>query len=110
MSFENLSDMELLEKAQKLRVRYPGKIPVIFIPDKNIKLEKYKFLCDRESTFSHLLTLIRKYIDCKPYEAIFCMINNTLPPNSMSLQNLYSQHCMQTGMMFIHVKKESTFG
>lgn len=106
----NNSDLALLEKAQLLRARYPDRIPVVFIPEKHMNLTKQKFLVPRDLPFSHLITTVRKYIDCKSHEAIYCMVKKVLPPNTESIGSIYNTHCMQDGIMYVHIKKESTFG
>ena len=101
---------ELLFKAQRLRAKYPDRIPVVIVPEKNLVVHKTKLLVPKNISFSNLVATIRTHMECKSHEAIYCMVNNILPPNTALIQTVYNDHCLQDGVMYVHVKKETTFG
>jgi hypothetical protein len=57
------------------------------------------------------MTIIKKKILLKAYEAIYLFINNTIPQGSSQLNSLYRLHKdHETDMLIITVCKENTFG
>ena len=109
MSILDLSATEQLQIAQKLRAQYIDRLPVIFVPEKNLKIQKEKFLAKKETTFAELIGIVRKYISVRSSEAIYCIVNKTLPPNSKSVAEIYNE-CNVNGLLVVHIRKESTFG
>ena len=102
---------ERCERTKVMKSKYPDKIPIVLISN-DIKLKSTQFLVGNELTFAQFICLIRKNyaIEMKAYEAIFCVINKVLPPNSSLLSQIYTEHSEPDGILYVHVKKESTFG
>ena len=77
-----------------------------------MKLKNTQFLVESDLTFRQFFCLVRKTYatNIKSNEAMFCMVNNTLPPNSTLLSELYARESEADGVLYIYIKKESTFG
>lgn len=107
------SEKRIIKKEVELiKEKYPKYIPILIRSKNNkIKLTKYKHLVNEEVTVSQFMTIIKKKISLKSYEAIYLFINNTIPQGSCSLNSLYKSHKdMETDMLIITVCKENTFG
>ena len=103
---------ERCERAKTMLQKYSNKIPIILIPEKDVKLRSTQFLVERDMTFAQFICLVRKNYaeELKSSEAIFCIVNKTLPPNSCMLYEIYNEHREDDNTLYIHIKKESTFG
>ena len=109
-NFSDLNHQQRLELAQRLRSKYPDRIPVVFIPSKDLYLTKIKFLVEKDLQFNSIIAVVRKYINLKSHDAIFCIIKNKIPPNTEIMWNIYQQNKHDDGFLYINIRKESTFG
>ena len=94
----------------KLREKHPDRIPIIFIPKKDLPLLKTKMLIPDNSTIAQVMTIVRKYIELKKCDGIFLFINDIIPTNTETICSLYDKHKTDEGVLEIVVSKESTFG
>jgi hypothetical protein len=103
---------ERCERAKSMKEKYPQKIPIVLVPEKSIVLKSCQFLVDSNISFMQFISLVRKNyaIELKSYEAIFCLVNKILPPGTSMLFEIYNQYQEPDGILYVHIKKESTFG
>ena len=104
-------EKELIRKEVELiKEKYPKYIPVIVRPkDKSIQLLRHKFLVNGEITVGQFMCIIRKKIrNIKSSEALFLIVNNSLPPSVHLLSNI--QVDKETNMLFFTLCNENTFG
>lgn len=98
-------------KGDKLRSKYPTRVPVVFVCHSDIALENLKYLVGESDTIGHILCMIRSQLDIKKYEALFVLVNNTLIPNTAILSTVYAEHKDTTdNLLYMHITKENTFG
>tara|TARA_Y100000389_G_C17346732_1_gene456249 strand:- start:406 stop:711 length:306 start_codon:yes stop_codon:yes gene_type:complete len=91
--------------------KYPDKIPIILNSHKNsIKLDKTKYLVNKDYTISHFLTIIRKHIDIKSSQAIFILCKGILPCSTITLEDAYKQYKNEDNILLFDVCLENTFG
>lgn len=103
--------MEILKK-------YPNKIPVIVLLAKNDsvlkKMEKNKFIFPSNLTFGQSMTILRKRLEqCNEFNsnmAIFAFVNNTIPPLTATMAEIYKIHKSNDLMLYITLSSENTFG
>ena len=76
-----LSSQVIVEKAPKARV-----------PD----LDKRKYLVPSDLTVGQFYFLIRKRIHLRPEDALFFFVNNTIPPTSATMGQLYEVMVLAT--------------
>ncbi|CAN6199160.1 unnamed protein product [Urochloa humidicola] len=106
-----------LEKRQsesnRIRDKYPDRIPVIVeksgktdIPD----IDKKKYLVPADLTVGQFIYVVRKRIKLSPEKAIFVFVNNTLPPITSLMSELYEEHKDGDGFLYMTYSGESTFG
>jgi GABA(A) receptor-associated protein len=99
-------------EANKIRAKYPDRIPVIVEVAKgsNINLDKNKFLVPQDITIGQFIFVIRKRIKLSPEMALFIFIDNTLPPTGALISSLYNEFKDPSGFLFTILNTESTFG
>lgn len=100
-------------EAQRIRAKYPDRIPVISekaekssIPD----IDKKKYLVPADLTMGQFVYVIRKRIKLPPEQAIFVLVNNTLPPASALMSDIYKSHKDEDGFLYVTYSGENTFG
>ena len=87
---------------------YDKKVPVIIETD--LKLSKKKYIIPKDMTVSQFHSLIRKRIDLSSKESLLIFINNVLPIQSDTFDNLYNLHKNDDKCLYIIIKVENTFG
>jgi len=101
------------KEVEVIKEKYPNYIPIVVRPNDNkIKLIKCKFLVGGDITIGQFLSILRRKMEnLKSSEAIYLFINNSLPTATSSLSTIYTENQdKNTGLLYITVCKENTFG
>mmetsp|Transcript_2192 Transcript_2192/g.4215 ORF Transcript_2192/g.4215 Transcript_2192/m.4215 type:complete len:115 (+) Transcript_2192:143-487(+) len=101
------------EEADKIRTKYPDRIPVICEKAKRseiVNIDKKKYLVPADLTVGQFVYVIRKRIKLTPEKAIFIFVNNTLPPTGAVMSQIYKEHKDEDGFLYVTYSGESTFG
>lgn len=102
------------QESAKVLKEHPDRIPVILErnPDDKVvpELDRRKFLVPGAATVAGFLTTIRKRIRLTAEQAIFLFVDNTLPPVTMTMSQLYRDFKANDGFVYITFSGESTFG
>jgi len=113
-NFMNKFSLEERKKeSEKIKKKYPDRIPVIVEKDKNSELsdiDKHKFLVPSNITSGQFLYIIRKRIKLSSDKALFIFVNGILPPTSESMSNIYEDHKAKDGFLYVRYQGENTFG
>lgn len=108
--FNDSEKIIIKKEVDLIKEKYPEYIPIL-VRSKNIGLTQYKYLVNGEVTISQFMSIIKKKITLKSYEAMFLFINNTIPQGSCLLNEMYKLHKdNEIDMLIITVCKENTFG
>jgi GABA(A) receptor-associated protein len=103
-----------LAEFERIRQRFPGRIPIIVEKASNSAdvpyLQKQKFLAPNTMNVGQFVYVIRKNMQLPPEKALFIFCNNMLPTTATLLQELYNEHRDPDGFMYIKYSSESTFG
>ncbi len=115
MSFkQNYTFSSRHDESQRILEKYPNRIPVICETDPNnhsvIHLEKTKYLVPDSLTVGQFIYVLRKQVTLRPEEAVFVMINNTLPPTAALMSQIYDNHKDTDGFLYIFFMREASFG
>jgi len=101
------------DEAMRIRSKYPDRFPVIVekapknpIPD----IDKHKFLVPNDLTVGQFIYIIRKRIKLSPEQALFVFVNNTLPPTSELMSNIYKFNKDDDGFLYMLFSGESVYG
>jgi GABA(A) receptor-associated protein len=102
---------ERFAESTKMKELYPDKIPIILDLDPFFKnITKYKFLIPSNLTVAHLLNSIRTIVKLEKEKALFIFVNETIPPITQVISNLYSAYSDPDGFLYVSVALESVFG
>jgi GABA(A) receptor-associated protein len=104
---------ERINESRNIMLKYPDRIPVICekgIGADNPNIDKNKYLVPMDLTVGNFLVVIRKKIKLQNYEALFLMINNTIPPSTTNFKELYHRHKDTDGYLYMTYTKENVFG
>jgi GABA(A) receptor-associated protein len=110
---EKHSKADRLAESGRISERYPERIPAIVYRKKNSDIsdiDKNKFLIPKDMTLGQFVYVIRRRLRLKPEKAIFVFVNNTLPPVSVLMSQLYGEQKDEDGFLYIEYATESTFG
>ena len=113
MSFKNSYSLkERKEESNKIKEKYPDRIPIIF-EHKNSKEDKEikrKYLVPLNLTVGEFIYVVRKRINIKQEQAIYLFINNKSVTSGMLLSLYYQNHKDPDGFLYINWTIENTFG
>lgn len=101
------------KEGEKIRKKYPDRVPVIVekapkarVPD----LDKRKYLVPSDLTVGQFYFLIRKRIHLRPEDALFFFVNNTIPPTSATMGQLYEDNHEEDCFLYVAYSDESVYG
>lgn len=103
------------ESVEKIKIKYPGKLPVFIVKSKNDKLlpqiNNNKFLVNEDFKVSDLMNIVRKRIELGPEQSLFFFINDSIIPSSTeNLGKLYSEYKNDDDLLIINYCGENVFG
>ncbi len=105
-------DEQKAEECRRLKIKYPGRIPVIIKKgnENAPEIDRTKYLVPGDITFGTFSSLIRQRLKLKPDEAIFIMANNTIITGSSMMNDVYKKHQNIEGYLLLEYSLESVFG
>ena len=113
MSFKKTYDHQSrLEECQRIKRKYPGRVPVIVEARSNIPtLAKKKYLVSRELTVGQFLYTLRNKIKLGPEQALFLFFNEqVLSPSSEEMGSVYESNKDSDEFLYAMLCSENTFG
>ena len=103
-----------LEEAERIRSKFPGRVPIIVGPTKSAKdmppLDKEKFLTPGDLTIAQFIFIIRRRMSLGQEQALFLFVNDTLPTTGTLMSELYSLYKSSDNFLYIEYCNENTFG
>lgn len=109
----SFSYKDRINESTNIRIKYPDSVPVICekgIGKNNPDINKKKYLVPMDITIGNFLVEIKKRMKLQPYEALFLMINGSIPPTSSNFRDLYYKYKDVDGYLYITYTKENVFG
>nr|KAF6368496.1 GABA type A receptor associated protein like 1 [Myotis myotis] len=87
------------KEGEKIRKKYPDRVPVIVekAPKARVPVGQFYFL-------------IRKRIHLRPEDALFFFVNNTIPPTSATMGQLYEDNHEEDYFLYVAYSDESVYG
>ncbi len=101
------------EESERIRRKFPDRIPVIIEKYNYSKIEeidKTKYLVPNDLTLAQLVYVIRKRIKMAPEKALFFFINDDIPTSTEIMSSVYNKYKHEDGFLYIHFAEENTFG
>lgn len=101
-----------VDESIRIMNKYPDRVPVIVenVSSDIYNIDKKKFLVPCDLTVGQFVYVIRNRIKLEPEKAIFLFINNTLPPTSALMSQIYKEHKDIDGFLYSEITGENTFG
>jgi len=108
------SEDQRKEESKAILDKYPHRLPVIVERAPNSQqipaIDKQKFLVPDDITVAQFMWIVRRRISLSPEKALFIFVGKVMPQSSMSMGELYSQHCDPDGFLYLAYSGENTFG
>ena len=104
---------ERIKESERIRIKYPDRIPVIVDNDFNstlLKLDKNKYLVPIDLTILQFMFILRKRFKIEKDHALFMVINGFIPASSSLMSDIYNKYKDDDQYLYIVLKTESTFG
>ena len=104
---------ERIKESERIRTKYPDRIPVIVDNDFNstlLKLDKNKYLVPIDLTILQFMFILRKRFKIEKDHALFMVINGFIPASSSLMSDIYNKYKDDDQYLYIVLKTESTFG
>jgi GABA(A) receptor-associated protein len=103
------------QEAHRVLHRFPDRIPIIcerydYYDYECPNIDKRKYLVPKNLTIGQFLLVIRKRIKIEPEKAIYFIVNQTIPPSTSTLLDIYNQHKDLDGFLYIKYTYENVFG
>jgi len=109
-------------EADKIRRKYPDRIPVIVErnpKERNVgEIDKKKYLVPGDLTVAQFMYVVKKRIKIGPEQALYCFVKKTengkesdvLPASSDTLAVVYSQYKDDDLFLYLTYSGENSFG
>jgi GABA(A) receptor-associated protein len=102
-------------EAEKLREKYPDRIPVLLFRGTKIDpsfphLSKSKFLVPKSLTLGMFSYVVRKQLTLPPEKALFLFVGSSLPTTGTLMSELYHLYKQNDGALHMIYMSESVFG
>ena len=99
---------------QRISGKNPDKIPVICEKEEKSKLkkiEKTKFLIDKNLNLAQFSSIIRKRLEIEDKEALFFLVNGKISiSGTVSMTDIYNKYKEKDGFLYIAYANEETWG
>lgn len=105
--------IERMEESQRIRNKYPDRIPVVCdkIPHSTINsLKKKKFIVPKNLTSIQMSFIIRKQLDLTSNKGLFLFIDNIIANSMMTIGELDTHYRSEDGFLYIKYTDENVFG
>ena len=113
-SFRNKYSLQSRKsEAKRIMEKYPDRRPLVVEKDHRSDVEeidKKKYLVPMDLTIGQFIYVIRKRIKLSPEKAIYIFINNSIPPTSALVSDVYEKNKGEDGFLMVVYSSESTFG
>nr|APU52176.1 ATG8-2 [Dugesia japonica] len=102
-----------LEDSQKIKAKYPQRIPIIVEKHPSsrlVEIDKHKFLVPADITVAQFMWILRKRIDLSSDKALFLFVGKSVPQASMTMGQLYEDFRDEDGFLYAAYSGENSFG
>jgi GABA(A) receptor-associated protein len=103
-----------LEESEKVRAKYPERLPVIVERHGNSlnipEIDRNKYLVPDDLTFGQMVYVIRKRVQIPSDQAMYFFVNGSLMPFNKLIFEIYEKHKSEDGFLYLIYSGETTFG
>lgn len=100
-------------EGEKIRKKYPNRVPVIVERAANSRLahlDKKKYLVPGDLTVGGFYHLIRKRIQLRSEDALFFFVNDMIPQTTMTMEQLHKENKDEDYFVYVVYSDESVYG
>ena len=111
--FSSKTYEEKKQESERIREKYPDRLPIIVKKDKNCILQdidKEKYLVPKDMSLSQFMFVIRKRIHLDPATALFILINGNLINGTKIMSDIFTEYKQEDGFLYVVYTGENTFG
>ena len=90
--------------------KYPERVPVVIESKIDTDSQVLKYMVPKDRTVAQMMAQLRKHVKMNPKQAIYLFVNNTLPPNTATIGEVWEQHRNEKNVLHIVYSLENTFG
>ena len=106
---------ERLAESNRVINKYPDRIPIVCQRSQNAArdcpyIDKIKYLVPRDLTMGQFLYVIRKRMSLPSEKALFVFVNNSIPPTTQMVGDIYNRYKDIDGFLYLYYSYENTFG
>ena len=91
-------------EAKRILKKYPDRIPIIIEKNKNCvslpNFDKNKYLVPDNISLGQFIQIVRRKINIKPAQAIFCFVDNIIPTSGTNIKKLYNTYKEDCGFLY----------
>ena len=101
-----------IKSFESIKQKYPNRVPVLIERGTNEspQIDKNKFLVPKNITVAEFMSIIRERVKLSSSQAIFLLINNTIPKATDDMDLIYRKFKNEDGFLYITYSVENTFG
>ena len=96
--------------SERIMSKYPQRVPIIVDSNKEIYLDKNKYIVPNDLTVGQFMYILKKRIHIKYEQSIFLLCNNELIMNTEVINDLFYKQKDYDGFLYIIISLENTFG
>ena len=106
---------ERLAEAKRVLAKHPDKVPIICERASSAGkdcpfIDKKKYLAPNDLTVGQFLYVIRRQLRLPSEKALFLFVNNTIPPTTGFIKELYERYKENDMYLYLTYSQENTFG
>ena len=112
---ERFSEEARLTESQRIRAKYPLRLPVIAEQgrcgsDTLPPMRRDKFLVPADFTMGQFMYIVRKQMKLAPNVALFLFVDDCVPPTSALMSAVHAEKRASDGFLYVTYSGENTFG
>jgi GABA(A) receptor-associated protein len=104
----------MIARAERIREKFPDRVPVLLRKsNKSLALDnvdKRKYLVPSDLTMGQFLFVVRRRLKLPAEQAIFIFVQDTIPPSSTLISDIYANYQDPGGFLYMEYSGENTFG
>lgn len=108
--FRTQKQEERIKISEKIKSKYPQRVPIIVDCKEEINLDKNKYIVPNDLTVGQFIYILKKRIQINHEQSIFLLCNNKLITANEIISNLYHKQKDYDGFLYIIICLENTFG
>ena len=108
--FRTQKQEERIKISEKIKSKYPQRVPIIVDCKEEINLDKNKYIVPNDLTVGQFIYILKKSIQINNEQTIFLLCNNKLITATEIISNLYHKQKDSDGFLYIIICLENTFG